>query len=137
MNIKPIGTSILFINDNGEVLLFLRDNKTSIPYPNHWDILGGHLEGNETPEQCIIREMKEELEIDIMPKLFKVTDMTDRVEYTFWQKVNFRLVNMKLNEGQKLQWFSEDDIKNLPEDKIAFDFKPIILEFFNNKPFVN
>lgn len=133
---KPVGTSILFVNSKNEVLLFLRDDIPNIPFPNCWDILGGHPEGNETPEECIIREMQEEIEIEVKnPKLFKVSDMSDRVEYTFWEKAGFEIENITLHEGQKLQWFSEDEVKAIPDDKIGFDFKPIILDFFKKEIF--
>jgi 8-oxo-dGTP diphosphatase len=133
---KPVGTSILFVNNKNEILLFLRDDIPNIPFPNCWDILGGHPEGDETPEECIRREMKEEIELDVNnPKLFKVSEMSDRTEYTFWGKANFEIENINLHEGQKLQWFSEDKIKNLSDDEIAFNFKQIILDFFTEKPY--
>jgi mutator protein MutT len=37
-------------------------------YPNVWDIIGGHCEPDETPEETLIRELKEE--IGITPRLF-------------------------------------------------------------------
>ena len=43
----------------------LRDDKPGIPYPNMWDIPGGHAEYGETPEQCIVREMKEEMDLNL------------------------------------------------------------------------
>lgn len=61
---KRGGTSIIFKNSRNEVLLFLRDDKPEIPYPNLWDIPGGHFEAGETPEACIVREMIEEIETD-------------------------------------------------------------------------
>ncbi|RLC55082.1 MAG: NUDIX hydrolase, partial [Candidatus Cloacimonadota bacterium] len=57
---KRSGSSIIFVNDKKQILLFLRDDKAGLPYRNMWDVPGGHVEENETPKECIIREMKEE-----------------------------------------------------------------------------
>ncbi|MCX6763855.1 MAG: NUDIX domain-containing protein [Candidatus Moranbacteria bacterium] len=134
MKSKLSGTSIIFVNNENKILLFLRDDIPTIRYPNCWDILGGHVEENETPEECIIREMKEEINYDLVhPRLYKVSDMGDRIEHTFWEKVNWNIAEITLNEGQKLKWFMEEEIKNTPEEKIAFNFKPLILEFFKEK----
>src|SRR5215467_453941 len=32
-------------------------------YPHVWDIIGGHGAGNETPEQTLVSELKEELAV--------------------------------------------------------------------------
>jgi 8-oxo-dGTP diphosphatase len=34
-------------------------------YPNVWDLPGGHIEGNESPAQALVRELREELGIGI------------------------------------------------------------------------
>ncbi|GMQ79629.1 MAG: hypothetical protein BMS9Abin03_055 [Thermodesulfobacteriota bacterium] len=41
---KRKGTSIIFVNDKKQVLLLLRDDKPGIPYPNMWDVPGGHVD---------------------------------------------------------------------------------------------
>jgi 8-oxo-dGTP pyrophosphatase MutT (NUDIX family) len=53
--------AIIFENDKGEFLFFLRDNKPGIPFPLHWDLFGGHVEEGETPEEALVREVKEEI----------------------------------------------------------------------------
>ena len=57
--------AIILENDKGEFLLALRDNKPGIPFPNHWDLIGGHVEDGETPEEALVREVKEELDIEL------------------------------------------------------------------------
>lgn len=133
---KPIGTSMLFVNDKNEVMIFLRDDIPSICYPGCWDIIGGQAEGNETAAEAIIREVKEEVELEIVkPKLFRVSDFDDRTEYTFWMKTNLGIKDINLQEGQRLKWFTKDEFGSLPEEKVAFNFKPVILDFFKEKPF--
>ena len=56
-------TNIIFLNDTNAVLLQLRDNKPDIPYPNMWALPEGHRDKDETPQQCILREVKEELSL--------------------------------------------------------------------------
>ena len=40
-------------------------NSSGILYPNIWDVPGGHLEKLENPEKCIVREMKEEMNLTL------------------------------------------------------------------------
>ena len=49
----------------GQILTILRDDKPTIPYPNMWDLPGGGREGNETPFECVAREVYEELSIQL------------------------------------------------------------------------
>ena len=128
---KRKGCSIIFLNDKMQILLFLRDDIPGLPYPNMWDIPGGHVEKDETPEQCIVREMKEEMGLDIQGfELFKVVDFADRMEYVFWKKVNLDISKIKLTEGQCLKWFTEDGIKNT---HLAYEFDQVTLDFFREK----
>jgi 8-oxo-dGTP diphosphatase len=119
-------------------LLALRDDIQQIPYPGCWDILGGHIDEGETSEACIRREIMEEVNIKIRrPKLFRIYEMPDRTEYTFWQRADFDLQKIKLNEGQRLRWFTESKIRRMTTKKFAFGFKRVLLDFFKEKPFAH
>ncbi len=50
---------------NGQLLVYRRDEIPEIPYPGMWDFAGGGREGNESPEDCVIRELYEEFAIAI------------------------------------------------------------------------
>ena len=54
-----------------EIFTSKRDNKSWIPFPNHWDLIGGHVEEGETPEKALVREVKEELDIDLLEYALK------------------------------------------------------------------
>jgi 8-oxo-dGTP diphosphatase len=56
---------ILFFGD--DLLVIRRDDKISIPFPNLLDWPGGGREGIETPEECVLRETKEEIGIGLAP----------------------------------------------------------------------
>ncbi len=125
---KKRGCSIIFLNDQREILLLLRDDKPGIPYPNMWDIPGGHVENNETPRQCIVREMKEEMGINLKGfNEFDIVKFFDRTEYVFWKKENFDIKKIKLTEGQCLKWFCEDEIRNT---NLACGFNETAESFF-------
>ncbi len=52
----------------GESLLtILRDDFPGLPYPGHWDLPGGGVEGQETAEECLCREAFEELGLNLDP----------------------------------------------------------------------
>ena len=133
MTIK--GCSIIFINDEGEILMVRRDDIPSIPYPNMWDIPGGHIEVGETPEECIAREMKEEIGLDIEGfKIFSIIKFEDRTEFTFWKKENLDISQIKLMEGQCLKWFTEEELRKM---KLANGFNQVIKKFLKTAPFLN
>jgi 8-oxo-dGTP diphosphatase len=131
---KRKGCSIIFINDDHQVLLFLRDNIPTIPFPNMWDVPGGHVEPDETPESCIVREMKEEMELELKDfSLFSIMEFPDRIEYTFWKKSNLDIGSIILHEGQRLKWFDRNEIE---KTELAMGFNEILSSFFTEAPFL-
>lgn len=50
---------------NGRILTILRDDKEDIPWPNLWELPGGGREGDESPFECVAREVYEELNIHL------------------------------------------------------------------------
>ncbi len=51
------------ILDNGKVLITRRAPKEN--FAGGWEFPGGKIEDDETPEDCLARELKEELNIDV------------------------------------------------------------------------
>ncbi|MGD9136998.1 MAG: NUDIX hydrolase [Desulfobacterales bacterium] len=126
---KRKGASIIFVNENNQILLFLRDNIPGIPYPNMWDVPGGHVENFESPEQCIVREMKEEMNLTLDDfELFSEIEFEDRIEYTFWARAKFVIDEIELTEGQKLNWFTKEEAY---QTKLAYGFNEIVENFYN------
>ena len=58
--------SIALINENDQILISKRPAKKHLS--GYWEFPGGKVEKNEVPENAIIREVKEELDIDINNK---------------------------------------------------------------------
>jgi len=130
---KRKGSSIIFVNDRKQVLLFLRDNKPDIPYPDTWDVPGGHVEEGERPEECIVREMREEIGVELKGfQLFSEIEFDDRIEYTFCKYENLDVGAIRLTEGQSLRWFTEDEVCRTV---LAYGFNRVLENFFQSEFF--
>lgn len=60
---KRIRVTAGVIKDNDKVLLTRRAPKEN--FDGGWEFPGGKIEINETPQACLARELKEELNIDV------------------------------------------------------------------------
>ncbi len=112
-------TNAVILNQKKEILLARRIQP---PYVGHWDFPGGHLYMNETVEDCLKREIREELGVESeMGELFHVYSdkgkhpkTADVVSYYF---ASIKSEDFKTNiEMNAFKYFAFDA---LPE-KIAF-----------------
>src|ERR1035437_5831658 len=127
--------AIILENDKGEFLLYLRDNKPGIPFPDHWDLIGGHVEEGETPEEALVREFKEELDIDLKEYTFYkkyeclTGDAYENVKYIYSGKINLPIEEITLLEGVRAQYFSRAEI---PSVKFANILKSILMDYISD-----
>ncbi len=63
MNLPLIEVSCALIMDGDRVLVTQRSEL--MPHPLKWEFPGGKLKAGETPEGCIVREIREELDVEI------------------------------------------------------------------------
>lgn len=130
--------AIILENDKGEILLYLRDNKPGIPFPNYWDLIGGHVEEGETPEEALVREVKEELNIDLNEYTFYkkyeclTGDAYQNIKYIYTGKINLSIEEITLLEGERPQFFSREEIPNV---KFANILKQIVMEYISDNNF--
>jgi mutator protein MutT len=108
--------ALLFYNDKGEILLMQR-TLDAPKNPGKWSFFGGSLEEGETPLMALIREAKEELDIDIQePKLLFISDHeyvghVDRM-HVFVKEYSENL-RLDQKEGRARAWYNIKDALKL------------------------
>ncbi|HNR43307.1 MAG TPA: NUDIX domain-containing protein [Bacteroidales bacterium] len=132
-NIRKIA-AIILENEHRELLLYRRDNKPGIPFPGHWDLIGGHVENGETPEKALVREVKEELDLDLKEfSFFKKYecfegDAYPNIKYIYYGKINLPVEKITLLEGDIVRYFKREEIADV---KFANILKGIVLEYLS------
>jgi 8-oxo-dGTP pyrophosphatase MutT (NUDIX family) len=85
-------------------------------YPDCWDLVGGHVEPGERPEEAVRRECLEEVGVrvrDVVPIPMTISDPSiDMSAYlvTSWEG---EPVNRAPDEHDELRWFRPDEIAGL------------------------
>jgi 8-oxo-dGTP diphosphatase len=58
--------TLCYVKQNGKTLMLHRVKKANDIHAGKWNGLGGKLEAGESPEQCVIREVREEAGLEIV-----------------------------------------------------------------------
>ena len=121
-------TTLCYITRGQEVLLLHRVKKKNDINKDKWIGIGGHFEGEESPDECLLREAKEETGLTLTSWRCRgvVTFLNDCCEGEFmylFTADGFEGELKTCDEGD-LQWVSREFLYNLPMwegDKIFLD----------------
>ena len=114
----PLLVTAAVVEHRGRILLARR--RENAPYPLLWEFPGGKVEPGEDPHDCIVREMREELAIEV-----KVEGIYDVVYYRYPERTVLVL-------AYRCRWLS-GEIVDLevhehcwvgPEELLEYDLLP-------------
>lgn len=120
--------TLCYIEKNGKYLLLHRTKKENDLNKDKWIGVGGKFEDKESPEECVVREVKEETGLTLNSYELRcvVTFVSNEWEteymYVFTSN-DFTGKLIECNEGE-LEWIDKEKVRNMPTwegDKIFLD----------------
>lgn len=122
--INAVGMAIL--NEDNQILIAQRPSDKLLP--DKWEFAGGKIEDGESLEECVVREIKEELNLDVKPidyvgvESFKYEHALVTL-HLFTGKIISKS-KLILNEHQKAKWVSVDDLERYDFPSVDLPFIP-------------
>jgi 8-oxo-dGTP diphosphatase len=133
-------TTLCYIEKDDAYLMLHRVKKENDLNHDKWVGVGGKFEQDETPEECLLREVKEETGLTLTSYRFRgiVTFLSDEWEGEYmhlYTATEYTGEMTECNEGN-LEWVPKADIEKLhiwEGDKIFFRLLDENLPFFSLK----
>lgn len=119
--IRVVAAIIKATNEEGETIIFATQRGYG-DFKGGWEFPGGKIEEGETPQEALVREIREELETEI-----EVGELIDTIEYDyptfhlsmdcFWAEIVSG--DLVLKEHEAAKWLTCDELDSvewLPAD---------------------
>lgn len=111
-------TTLCYLEKDGQYLMLHRVRKQNDPNHDKWIGVGGGIEENETPDECLLREVREETGLSLTR--FQKRGVIDFISDQ-WEDEVMHLYTadrwtgeiIECNEGV-LEWVDKDKITSLP-----------------------
>ncbi|MDZ7785801.1 MAG: NUDIX hydrolase [Candidatus Saccharibacteria bacterium] len=106
----------------GDKYLLVQHNQTP-QYPGDvrdpekrglWSFPGGHFEGDESPEQAVVRELQEEFKL-VVNQISYVGELSykNKLYKVYSAKTDQEIIYFDEKEIEAYRWFSFEDVKDL------------------------
>lgn len=133
-------TTLCYIEKDNKYLMLHRVKKENDINKDKWIGVGGHFEADESPEECLLREVKEETGLVLTSWKLRgiITFISNewQTEYMFLYTADgFEGEMIECREGN-LEWVDKADMYDLPlweGDKIFLNLLDTTDEFFSLK----
>lgn len=119
--IRVVAAIMKAVNENGEPIIFATQRGYG-DFKDGWEFPGGKIEEGETPQEALVREIREELETEIV-----VGELVDTIEYDyptfhlsmdcFWAEIVSG--DLVLTEHEAAKWLTKEELDSvewLPAD---------------------
>lgn len=125
-------TTLCYIENNDCYLMLHRTKKKKDVNKDKWIGVGGHAEGNETPQECLLREVKEETGLLLTSYKFRglITFIIDEYEaemMCLFTADGYTGELITCDEGE-LEWVKKSDVPQLPTWEGDAQFLKLLLE---------
>ncbi len=133
-------TTLCYIERDDSYLMMHRVKKEKDINKDKWVGVGGHFEEGESPEECLLREVREETGLILTSWKLRgiITFVTDvqQTEYMFlYTADSYNGEMIECDEGN-LEWVKKSDVYDLPiweGDKVFFHLLEEDVPFFSLK----
>ncbi len=135
---KGMGSGVLFLNTKNELLIL----KTT--YKEHWTIPGGTVDKDESPRDAVVREVKEEIGLDIStPKFLGVSykpnnGYGDCLQFNFYGGVltdaDIKSIRLQGDEIAEYKFLGIDEAASLLSPSLRRRLPKLVEAIKNNCP---
>ncbi len=133
-------TTLCYIEKDDSYLMMHRVKKEKDINKDKWVGVGGHFEEGESPEECLLREVREETGLELKAWKLRgiITFVTDvqQTEYMFLYTADDYAGEMTECSEGNLEWVKKSEVYHLPiweGDKMFFRLLEQGAEFFSLK----
>ncbi len=128
--------TLCYLKRDNHTLMLHRIKKENDMHAGKWNGLGGKLEAGESPEECVIREVREESGLEIRnPQLRGVLTFPAFSKGEDWYVFLYTATRfsgslIESDEG-RLEWIADEELPELP----LWEGDTIFLKWLNKKSF--
>jgi 8-oxo-dGTP diphosphatase len=117
MEIFMFNTTLCYIEKDNKYLMLHRTKKKNDINEGHWIGVGGKFEKDETPEECLLREVKEETGLTLTSFKLRsvITFLSDEyeTEYMYLYSADEFTGEIKECDEGDLHWIDKDKVLDL------------------------